>query len=335
MGAHRWLGAWVVAGVLWAAVAQGAEGRPEVTRHALAAPEAAEQTVVLLARYLAPEGFSPADKAWSIFIWIGDRIVYDVEAYLQGRVRDATVTAEDVLKRRITVCDGYARLFAALAKAAGLEVGIIEGYAKAYGLADDVVFATPNHAWNVVVLNGQWDVVDPTWGAGYVFQDRYHKLLDTLYFQSRAEELKFTHWPLDARWRQTIGLRLSKSGFEGQPRVDPGLFRAGVGGAAVSAAIAESGFRRLVTVFEQNHHGLVVRSIPLSFYLRQGLPYRFRMNAQAFEEVVVMNGGSTVTLASANGEVNDELQPMPGSLLVAGRLKETGRLTGLFQYEVE
>ena len=82
-------------------------------------------------------------------------------------------------------------------------------------------------------------------------------------------------------------------------------------------------------------HGLVVRSIPLSFYLRQGLPYRFRMNAQAFEEVVVMNGGSTVTLASANGEVNDELQPMPGSLLVAGRLKETGRLTGLFQYEVE
>jgi transglutaminase/protease-like cytokinesis protein 3 len=146
-----------------------AEGRGEVTRHALAAPAAAEQTVTSLARYLAPPAFSVEERAWSIFVWIGDRILYDVDAYLSGRVRDATVTAEDVLKRRVTVCDGYARLYAALAKAAGLEVSIIEGYAKAYGVAEQAVFSIPNHAWNLVLRDGRWDVIDPTWGGGLRF----------------------------------------------------------------------------------------------------------------------------------------------------------------------
>jgi len=39
--------------------AQAAEGRPEVSRHALAAPPAAEQSIAGLAAYLAPSSFSP------------------------------------------------------------------------------------------------------------------------------------------------------------------------------------------------------------------------------------------------------------------------------------
>ncbi len=335
MSINRWLRMVAAAWLLLSGPLHAAEGRDEVTRHALEAPAAAEQTVAGLARYLAPPSFSVEDRAWSIFVWIGDRILYDVDAYLSGRVRDATVTAEDVLKRRVTVCDGYARLYAALARAAGLEVTIIEGYAKAYGVAEQTVFSIPNHAWNLVLRDGRWDVIDPTWGAGYVFQDRYVKQLDQLFFQSQPEELKFTHWPVDAKWRHTVGLKLRKDEFEAQPRVDPGLFRAGVKGGAVSAAIGQPGYRGLVTVFEQNHRGLVVRSIPLTQFLRAGQPYFFQMLARSFDEVVIMNGGRVVALAARDGEVQDEFLPLPGSLLVAGRLKENGRLTGLFQYTVE
>jgi hypothetical protein len=140
---------------------------------------------------------------------------------------------------------------------------------------------------------------------------------------------------VDASWRQTIGLKLRKDEFEAQPRVDPGLFRAGVKGDAVSAAIGQPGYRGLVTVFEQNHRGLVVHSIPLSQFLQAGQPYFFRMLASNFEEVVIMNGDRVVVLAVRDGEVRDDFLPMPGSLLVAGRPKENGRLTGLFQYTVE
>ncbi len=315
--------------------AHATEGRPEVTRHALAASPAVEQSIAGLAGYLAPNSFSPADRAWSIFVWIGDRITYDVDAYLRGRVRDTNVTADDVLKRRVTVCDGFAALFAALARAAGLEVVIVEGYAKAYGVPEYTTFDTTNHAWNLVTLDGRWNVVDPTWGAGYVFQDRYTKQIDTVYFLGQADELKFTHWPVDANWRKAMGLNLTKTQFEAQPNVDPGLFRAGVRGSAISAAIAEPGYKGLVTVFEQNHRGLKVQSIPLTQHLRAGQPYRFRIQAQAFEELVVMNGGGGVSLAGNDGIINGEFRPQPGSMLVAGRPKEGGRLTGLFQYTVE
>jgi hypothetical protein len=315
--------------------AQAAESQPEVSRHALAAPLAVEQSVASLAGYLAPGSFSPDDRAWSIFIWIGDRIAYDVDAYLAGRVRDSGVTAEDVLKRRVTVCDGFAILFNALARAAGLEVVVVEGYAKAYGVPEYAVFSSTNHAWNLVMLDGHWQVIDPTWGAGYVSQGRYTKQLDTVYFLGHADELKFTHWPIDANWRQVMGLTLTKNQFEAQPDVDPGLFRAGVKGSAISAAIAEPGYKGLVTVFEQNHRGLTVQSIPLSQHLRAGQPYRFQIRAHQFDELVVMNGGGAVPLAGSNGDVNGEFRPAPGSLLVAGRPKQGGRLTGLFQYTVE
>jgi hypothetical protein len=315
--------------------AHAAEGRPEVSRHALAAPAAAEQSIASLARYLAPSSFSPADKAWSIFVWIGDRVSYDVDAYLGGRVRDAKVTAEHVLSRRVTVCDGFAALYDALTRAAGLEVVIVEGYAKAYGVPEYTAFNTTNHAWNLVMLDGRWQVVDPTWGAGYVFQARYTKQIDTVYFLGQSEELKFTHWPVDANWRKIMGLTLTKTQFEAQPNVDPGLFRAGVKGSAISAAIAEPGYNGLVTVFEQNHRGLKVQSIPLAQHLRAGQSYRFQMQAKQFEEIVVMNGGSAVTLAGNNGAINGEFRPQPGSALIAGRPKEGGRLTGLFQYTVD
>ncbi|MCX7148942.1 MAG: hypothetical protein NTY05_05955 [Rhodocyclales bacterium] len=315
--------------------AHAADGRAEVSRHALAAPPAAEQSIAGLAAYLAPSSYSPADKAWSIFIWIGDRISYDVDAYLKGEVRDTKVTAEGVLQRRATVCDGFAAVFSALARSAGLEVIIVEGYAKAYGVPEYTVFNTTNHAWNLIMLDGKWQVIDPTWGAGYVFQDRYNKLLDTVYFLGQSEELKFTHWPVDPKWRQVMGLSLTKGQFETQPNVDPGLFRAGVRGNAISAAIAEPGYAGLVTVFEQNHRGLRVQSIPLSQRLRAGQPYRFRIQAEAFEEIVVMNGSGAVPLAGSNGAVDGEFRPAHGSMLVAGRPKEGGRLTGLFQYTVE
>lgn len=325
----------IVATTLLSCPAYAGEGRAEVVRYALAAPPAVEQSLASLGSYLAHSSFSPADRAWAIFVWIGDRIAYDVDAYLKGQVRDLNVTADEVMRRRVTVCDGYAVLFAALARAAGLEAVIVTGYAKAYGVPEYTKFATENHAWNLLRLDGNWQVIDSTWGAGYVFQDRYTKQRDTVYFLGQADELKFTHWPVDAGWRQAMGLILAKHEFEALPNVDPGLFRAGIGGSAISMAVAEPGYAGLVTVFEQNHHGLKVKAMPLSQRLRAGQPYRFQIQAENFDEIVIMNGGGAAALPGRNGLVDGEFRPTAGSMLVAGRPKGGGRLTGLFQYTVE
>ncbi len=315
--------------------AQALDGPERITRHALSAPPATEQSVAALATYLAPPTMAPIDRAWSIFVWIGDRINYDVEAYLAGRVRDAKVTAEDVLNKRITVCDGFAALYAALARAAGLDVMIVQGYAKAYGVKAHETFTTPNHAWILLKLDGAWHTVDPTWGAGYVHQDAYTRLRDTVYFYGEADELKFTHWPLEATWRTAMGLDLGKAEFEAQPRVDPGLFRAGIRGSAISAAIAEPGYSGLVTVYEQNHRGLKALSVPLAAKLRAGQAYPIRVEAPAFDDIVVMHADGITSIPRQGSRFEGEIRPGPGSMLIGGRPREGGRLSGLFQYAVE
>ena len=66
---------------------------------------------VLIAATALVFGPAHAAEGRATFIWIGDRITYDVDAYLKGEVRDSKVTAEGVLQRRATVCDGFAALF--------------------------------------------------------------------------------------------------------------------------------------------------------------------------------------------------------------------------------
>lgn len=310
-------------------------GRAEITRHALAAPAAAERSVASLAAYLAPPSMTEADRAWSLFVWIAHNITYDADAYLAGRGRDAGVTAEEVLRKRLTVCDGFAALYAALATAANLETAIVNGYAKAYGVREFVAFDTVNHAWVAIKHYNVWHTIDPAWGAGYVAEGRYVKQLDTVYFFGQADELKFTHWPVDARWRQAMGLSLSKEQFERLPRVDPGLFRAGVKGAAISATIDDPNFNGLVTVFEQNHRDLKAHTLPLAARLQAGRSYRFRFIAPAFEEISLMHGDGVAKLVENGGVFEGEVKPGPGSMLVGGRPKDGGRLTGLFQYAVD
>jgi hypothetical protein len=306
-----------------------------VIKHALQASRSAEASIDSLSNYLAPRGFSDLDQAWSIFVWMGDRIAYDEHAYLSGQFRDVNVSPEEVLRNRQTVCDGFTKLYMALAKRAGLEVMTTEGYAKAYGVKAGEVFSTPNHAWLMLKVGQTWQQLDPTWGAGYIFEGKYTKQLDPDYFLGQMEELKFTHWPLDERVRKTLAFRLTKAQFEAQPTVDPGLFRAGVKGHEVSEVIAQPDFKGLVSVFEQNHHGLRVISIPLSARLHSKKSYKFQVEASAFDEVVLMHDGGIYRLERSGTMFAGELKPSAGSLLVAGRPSSGGRLSGLFQYVVD
>ncbi len=63
------------------------------------------------------------------------------------------------LVRKKAVCQGCALAFYALAKEAGLNVGIVCGTATENGFEI-------NHAWNVVKLNGAYYYLDPTWDLG-------------------------------------------------------------------------------------------------------------------------------------------------------------------------
>lgn len=100
-------------------------------------------------------------KARALYEWVGTRIAYDhekVRAYEErGEWREQT--PEDTFRTRKGVCIDYARLYAAMARAAGLEARVVTG------LAYDGRGGYGPHAWNEVHLRekGVWVPLDPTW----------------------------------------------------------------------------------------------------------------------------------------------------------------------------
>jgi hypothetical protein len=191
-----------------------------IDSHARAAPSSAATSVKALAGYLSESAQTDRDKARAIFTWIGHNIAYDMSRF------GAAPDAEEVLETRRAVCAGYAVLFKALADAAGLEAVVINGDAKGVGPpaaidADGLL----NHDWNAVRIDGQWHLLDGTWGAGRI--DEYGRFIRDFcdhYFFTSPEVFVYDHLPGDDRW-QLLPTALSREAFIAQARVQPAFFR--------------------------------------------------------------------------------------------------------------
>jgi len=138
------------------------------------------------------------------------------------------MSADQVLKKRISVCQGYAILFEELGKNAGLEVMTIPGFAKGYSYIPGGNDNESNHAWNAVKIDGEWELVDATWGAGYIDESgKYTRRLENHYFMTEPEELIYTHLPEDKKW-QLMRNPISKSNFLMLAGLKPSFFKYGL-----------------------------------------------------------------------------------------------------------
>jgi hypothetical protein len=100
-------------------------------------------------------------KARALYDWIGTRIAYDwdkADAYTErGEWREQT--PEDTFRTRRGVCIDIARLYAVMARSAGLEARVVTG------LGADGRGGFGPHAWNEVRTGEQWIPLDATWAA--------------------------------------------------------------------------------------------------------------------------------------------------------------------------
>jgi hypothetical protein len=198
-----------------------------IDAHALAAPASMETSFKTLAAWLTAPCRSDEEKARVIFRWITGNIRYDVDAFFAGD--PVSGDAADALKNKTGVCEGYAGLFAELARASGLEAASITGYAKGYGYAPGrPLGAVPNHAWNAVRIGGRWRLLDCTWGAGYVGDDRsFHRAFDPHFFLTPPGEFIFDHFPEDEAW-QLLDSPRSRTQFERSVHVKSGFYNLGL-----------------------------------------------------------------------------------------------------------
>ncbi|WP_276356076.1 transglutaminase domain-containing protein [Cohnella caldifontis] len=132
-------------------------------------------------------------KTQAIHDWVSTHIAYDTEELFTGNIHG--YTAVQILHRKKAVCDGYAKLTAALNRAAGIKAKVVWGMA---GTGDpepvSYINATDyNHAWVETYVNGAWIAQDTTWDAGSVTGESFAFGLKQKYFNPDPDVFAADH----------------------------------------------------------------------------------------------------------------------------------------------
>ncbi|MBN2442570.1 MAG: hypothetical protein JXJ04_14545 [Spirochaetales bacterium] len=110
-----------------------------------------------LAAYLQKIATNDREKARTIYVWLQYFIRYDEEMRdtmdLTGEDWIFRTSFEGTLELRYAVCNGYATLFVLLARLMNMEAVFIEGIK---------IFAGQPHAWNAILVDNHWRLLDAT-----------------------------------------------------------------------------------------------------------------------------------------------------------------------------
>jgi len=181
--------------------------------HAANAPDSVERSVTELATYLRSISREEKEIAETIFYWMAINISYHDDPDFESKYADSIVIM--TLRTKQAGCEGTARLFHELCDVSGVESVVIFGFAEGYSF-DRQRSSRPNHGWNAVKIDGEWKLVDATWGSGGSTSEGdnvvYVTELDLRYLFADPEDFIIDHFPEDSRW-QLLDKPISKRTF--------------------------------------------------------------------------------------------------------------------------
>lgn len=161
------------------------------------------------------------EKARAIYSWIAFNVKYDVKSYFSNsnmrpisyrysteaeKIEKQHQIKMDLInktfKSKLAVCQGYALLFEHLANLSGLESVFVTGNAKASATDIGKLPTQSLHAWNAVKVNGKWELVDVTWGAGVVNPQKriFVPKFNDGYFFTEPDVFVLNHFPDEKKW---------------------------------------------------------------------------------------------------------------------------------------
>ena len=250
-----------------------------------------------------------------------DRIAYNAEDFLANKpIGDCS--AQAVLKGRKTVCEGYANLFEQLGQGAGLEIMKIDGFARGFGYAPGQKITT-NHAWNAVKLNGQWQLIDSTWGSGVVDKKGFIKKFNEYYFLTPADQLIFSHLPNDPK-NQLLAAPVSQETFSSWPKINIQWFKFGFAPKDIRDVLSTKDFRGFARAFGEPGQQIRVSKAPLKNNLAAGTSYEFQIEAPDVLGLAVINNDKWQHITPKNGVYQVAIKPVKGELEVRAKYPGKG-----------
>ena len=129
-------------------------------------PRAKSKKPDVLANYLTAKYEDEASKSYAISYWIAHKIKYDCKGYANHRTE--LYSSEKVLRKRKALCEEYAILYNEMCEAIGIQAVVVTGYSKEFDFLEHDTLYSSNHAWNISLINGEWQLADHTYAAGYI-----------------------------------------------------------------------------------------------------------------------------------------------------------------------
>ena len=156
--------------------------------------------ITKLAKSITANAHTDSEKVSAIYKWIATHITYDNQLRISEKLQKKIYVSEEnvvknVLERKMALCGGYAFLFRDLCEAVNIKAEVVHGFTKDYsGRVSD--YKTPNHTWNAVKLNGQWQLLDITWAISYGISGKP----DNFWYLTQPTNFIYSHYPENSKW---------------------------------------------------------------------------------------------------------------------------------------
>lgn len=167
-----------------------------------------------LADNITSQFATDSEKVRAIYFWMTQNISYDFKSFRAGTPVRFEGDVENYCDNRVIrtlsvkkgVCEDYALLFACLCRRAGIPCAIVTGFAllsKPSKMVEVFSKYTSDHAWNAVMLDKKWYLLDVTWASGYgnFGMTKFTKKLNDYYYLTPPEDFIFEHFPDEPKWQ--------------------------------------------------------------------------------------------------------------------------------------
>lgn len=161
-------------------------------------PSSSTSSTDKIANYINANFKTENDKIRAVFYWIASNISYDIKK-ITARASKEVNPHDNIpytLKTQKGICGDYAEVFSDISSKIGITTYIVVGYTKQKGK-----IASLSHAWCAAKIDDKWFLFDPTFGAGYINNNKFTKKLNNGFFKVEPSKLIASHMPFDYLWQ--------------------------------------------------------------------------------------------------------------------------------------
>jgi hypothetical protein len=162
-----------------------------------AIPGKSDTSTEEIAKFINANFKTENDKIRAVFFYTASNLSYDVANMFTV---DIDETPQDrilkALKTKKGICWDYALIYNEIANLVGVKSVVIQGYTKQNGKVD-----TMAHAWCASRIGNKWYLFDPTWGSGYVNNNKYTRKINNIHFKVDPAKMINSHMPFDYLWQ--------------------------------------------------------------------------------------------------------------------------------------